>query len=89
VFFGAVPNPFNPLTSLHFDLPRDSHVDLKLYDVAGHLVRSLVSGSRPAGANKVRWNGTDNAGHAVASGTYFARLVVDGQVEIKSLTLVR
>jgi len=37
----------------------------------------------------VRWNGTDDGGHAVASGTYFARLVVDGQVEIKSLTLVR
>ena len=89
VFFGAVPNPFNPMTSLHFDLPRDSRVELKVYDVAGHLVRSLVSGSRPAGANKVPWNGTDNTGHAVASGTYFARLVVDGQVEIKSLTLVR
>ncbi len=89
VFFGAVPNPFNPMTSLHFDLPRDSRVELKVYDVAGHLVRSLISGSRPAGANKVRWNGTDDGGHAVASGTYFARLVVDGQVEIKSLTLVR
>jgi len=89
VFFGAVPNPFNPMTNLHFDLPRDSRVELKVYDVAGHLVRTLVSGSRPAGANKVRWNGTDEGGHAVASGTYFARLVVDGQVEIKSLTLVR
>ncbi len=89
VFFGAVPNPFNPMTSLRFDLPRDSRVELKVYDVAGHLVRSLVSGPRPAGANNVRWNGTDNAGHAVASGTYFARLVVDGEAEIKSLTLVR
>ena len=89
VFFGAVPNPFNPMTSLHFDLPRDSRVELKVYDVAGHLVRSLVSETRPAGANSVRWNGRDNADHAVASGTYFARLVVDGQVEIKSLTLVR
>ncbi|MCK4680871.1 carboxypeptidase regulatory-like domain-containing protein, partial [bacterium] len=89
VFFGAVPNPFNPMTSLHFSLPNDSHVDLKIYDVAGHLVRSLVSGSRSAGGNKVRWNGMDNADRAVASGTYFARLVVDDQVEIRSLTLVR
>ncbi|MCK5595977.1 MAG: hypothetical protein KAJ04_00890, partial [Candidatus Eisenbacteria sp.] len=72
VFFGAVPNPFNPMTSLHFDLPRDSRVELKVYDVAGHLVRSLVSETRPAGANSVRWNGRDNADHAVASGTYFA-----------------
>jgi hypothetical protein len=89
VFFGAVPNPFNPMTSLHFSLPSDSRVDLKIYDVAGRQVRSLVSGPRPAGANTVRWNGTDDAGHAVASGTYFARLVVGGQVEIKTLTLVR
>jgi subtilisin family serine protease len=89
VFFGAVPNPLSPETSLSFYLPRDGRVDLKIYDVAGRLVRSLVSGSRPAGANSVHWNGTDDAGRAVASGTYFARLVVDGQAEIKSLTLVR
>ncbi len=89
IFFGAAPNPFSPETNLHFSLPDEARVDLKIYDVAGRLVRSLVSGSRPAGANKVHWNGTDSAGHAVASGTYFARLVVDGHAEIKSLTLVR
>ncbi|MEE8572513.1 MAG: S8 family serine peptidase, partial [Gemmatimonadota bacterium] len=89
VFFGAVPNPFNPMTSLHFSLPSGSHVDLKIYDVAGHLVRSLVSESRAAGLNTVSWNGKDDSQHAVASGTYFARLIVDDQVEIKTLTLVR
>ena len=89
VFFGAVPNPFNPATSMQFNLSRDGRVDLKVYDVAGRLVRSLVSGSRSAGANTVNWDGKDDRGRAVASGTYFARLVVDGQAEIKSLTLVR
>jgi subtilisin family serine protease len=89
VFFGAAPNPFSPTTGLHFNLPRESRVDLRIYDVAGHLVRSLVSGSRPAGVNRVNWNGRDDADRAVASGTYFARLVVDGHVETKSLTLVR
>ena len=89
VFFGAVPNPFNPSTSLHFSLPRESHVDLKIYDVAGRLVREVVSGSRPAGRNEVRWDGKDSAGQEIASGTYFARLIVDEQIEIKSLTLVR
>jgi hypothetical protein len=89
VFFGAVPNPFNPMTSLHFRLPHDSDVGLDIYDVSGRQVRTLVSGPRPAGDNVVRWDGTDNAGHAVASGTYFARLVVDEQAEIKSMTLVR
>ncbi|MCD4690850.1 S8 family serine peptidase [bacterium] len=89
IFFGAVPNPFNPMTSLHFSIPRESRVDLKIYDVAGRLVREVVSGSRPAGPNEVRWDGRDSAGQEIASGTYFARLIVDEQVEIKSLTLVR
>lgn len=89
VFFGAVPNPFNPATALHFSLPDESRVDLRIYDVAGRLVRSLVSGPRPAGPNKVVWDGTDDSGRAVASGTYFARLVVDKQAEIRSLTLVK
>ena len=89
VFFGAVPNPFNPMTNLHFSLPRETRVDLKIYDVAGRLVRTLISGSRPAGLNEVRWNGKDDAGQEIASGTYFARLIVDEDVEIKSLTLVR
>jgi len=89
VFFGAVPNPFNPTTSLQFNLPSDARVDLTIYDVAGRVVRSLVSGDRPGGINKVRWNGQDDGGHAVASGTYFARLVVDDVVETRSLTLIR
>jgi len=88
-FVGAVPNPFNPMTKLHFSLPRDAHVDLKIYDVAGRLVRTLVTEPRPAGANEALWNGTDNASRGVASGTYFARLVVEGQATVKSLTLVR
>jgi hypothetical protein len=89
VFFGAVPNPFSPETTLRFHLPREGQVDLRVYDVAGRLVRTLAEGPRPAGANEVRWNGKDDAGHAVASGTYFARMVFGDKVEIKSLTLVR
>ena len=49
-----MPNPFGPETSLHFSLPRDGRVDLRIYDVAGRLVRKLASGSRPAGENARR-----------------------------------
>jgi len=89
IFFGAVPNPFGPSTSLQFSLPAESDVALAIYDVAGRRVRTLVSGPRPAGMNRVDWNGRDETGNAVASGTYFARLVIDDRVEVKSLTLVR
>jgi subtilisin family serine protease len=89
VFFGAVPNPFSPTTDLHFNLPAAADVELRIYDVAGRLVRTLVDGPRPGGENKVQWNGRDETGHDVASGTYFARFVVNEQASIKSVTLVR
>jgi len=84
-----VPNPFNPNTTIHYSLPADAHADLRLYDVQGRLVRTLVTGLRPAGLNEARWDGCDNSGRAVASGTYFARLQAGGQHSVKSLVLVR
>ncbi len=86
---GAVPNPFNPQTDIKFSLPRDANVQLKLYDVSGRLVRSLVSETMTAGTHSVRWTGRDDAGKSVASGTYFMRLSADGDVSVKSMVLVR
>jgi subtilisin family serine protease len=88
-FTGAVPNPFNPATHLKFSIPRDAAVSLKLYDVSGRLVRSLVNESMGAGHHEVFWNGQDQGGRSVASGTYFARLAVDGVITVKSMALVR
>ncbi len=86
---GAVPNPFNPQTDIKFSLPRDARVQLKLYDVSGRLVRSLLNESLTAGSHSVRWTGRDDAGKSVASGTYFMRLVADGETSVKSMVLVR
>jgi hypothetical protein len=86
---GAVPNPFNPQTTIHFNLPQSAHADLRLYDVQGRLVRTLVSEQRPGGLNEARWDGRDQSGRAVASGTYFARLQAGGRHSVKSLVLVR
>ena len=63
--------------------------DLRLYDVQGRLVRELVSEVRPGGLHEARWDGYDNSGRAVASGTYFARLRFGDQSRVKSLVLVR
>jgi subtilisin family serine protease len=86
---GAVPNPFNPQTVVHFALPTAQHVSLQVYDVQGRLVRELVDGTRPAGPNQARWDGRDRSGRAVASGTYFARLLAGGGPQVKSMVLVR
>ncbi len=86
---GAVPNPFNPATDIKFSLPRDAGVQLNLYDVSGRLVRTLLNESLNAGSHEARWNGKDDSGRSVASGTYFARLVVDGVNSVKAMILVR
>ncbi len=86
---GGVPNPFNPATDIKFSLPKDSAVRLEIYDLSGRLVRSLHSGVLRAGLHSVHWSGSDNQGQVVASGKFFARLLVDGQVLVRPLILVR
>jgi hypothetical protein len=76
----AIPNPFNPSTKIHFDLPRAGRVDVEIYDVGGRLVRSLEGGRLDAGAHEVAWNGKDQNGAAIGSGVYFIRLFLDGHV---------
>jgi flagellar hook assembly protein FlgD len=63
---------------MRFTLRTAGHVDLDLYDVAGHRVRQLASGSFPAGASNLRWDGADDHGNRVASGIYLLSLRADG-----------
>jgi hypothetical protein len=88
-FEGAAPNPFNPATTMRFNLPVAGHAELKLFDVQGRVVRTLIDGHRAAGQNEVRWDGRDQSGRQVASGTYYARLVAADQSSVKSLVLVK
>jgi hypothetical protein len=70
-----IPNPFNPVTTIRFDLARSDQVSLRVYDAAGRQVRTLLDTSLPAGWNhRVTWNGLDENGRRVASGVYFYRL---------------
>jgi flagellar hook assembly protein FlgD len=85
----ASPNPFNPLTTLRFDVPVAGGVHFAVYDVAGRLVRVLVAEELPAGSHQAVWDGRDSAGRAMASGSYFARLEAGGKVETVRMGLVR
>jgi subtilisin-like proprotein convertase family protein len=86
---GNAPNPFNPQTAVAFDLARGGPVRVEVFDVRGRLVRRLIDGPLPAGAQSVAWDGRDDAGRDLASGTYLARLAADGVVQMGKMLLVR
>jgi hypothetical protein len=70
---GNYPNPFNPSTTIRYELPKDASVKMEIYDVTGRKVKTLLDGSRSAGYYSVVWNGRDENGREVASGMYLYR----------------
>jgi hypothetical protein len=84
------PNPFNPATRIVYTVPRAGHLSLKVYDVRGMLVRTLVDDRVPAGADQVAvWDGTDDGGAAVSSGVYFWEARTGGEVKVGKMALVK
>jgi len=85
-----VPNPFNPATSIRFDVPSVSGVvTLRIYDVNGRLVRTLVNGALPAGRKTVGWEGLNDAGSPAATGMYFYRLTGPGFARTRKMLLLK
>jgi flagellar hook assembly protein FlgD len=83
------PNPFNPSTTIAFDLERDGIVKLQVYDMAGRLVRELGSHHYTAGRYRVVWDGCDDQGNGVASGAYFYRLQTETRTLAHKMLLVK
>jgi hypothetical protein len=83
------PNPFNPSTTIRFEIPQAGTVQLAVYDLNGRLVSTLVNGALAAGSHQVTWNGRDGSGIGVASGVYIYRLQTMGKVQNRKLTLLR
>ncbi|MCB0265918.1 MAG: T9SS type A sorting domain-containing protein, partial [Calditrichaeota bacterium] len=73
------PNPFNPTTTIPVKLATSADIRLTIFDNLGRTVRNLVDGNVSAGSHDFEWNGRNNRGEAVASGTYFYRLDINGQ----------
>ncbi|MFC1492819.1 T9SS type A sorting domain-containing protein [candidate division KSB1 bacterium] len=83
------PNPFNPTTIISFELSGKEVVSLKIYNILGQEVRSFPEKEYEQGLNKVEWNGLDDRGMAVASGTYIYRIRVRESVTSKRMTIIR
>jgi hypothetical protein len=85
----AEPNPFNARTVIRFELARAEHVWLRIYDVAGRLVRTLVDARLPAGPASATWDGTDRSSHPVRSGIYLCRISTPTFSASRKLALVQ
>ena len=78
------PNPFNPVTSIKFSLPEDQIVSLKIYNIAGQVIQTLVDGKYIAGTHAVQWNASTSA-----SGVYFYRLQAGDRSITQKMILVK
>ena len=86
---GNYPNPFNPSTAIDFGLDRADVVALDIYDISGRQVRTLLDATLGAGRHTVIWDGQDDTGRGLASGTYVARLRVGDQLTSHKLVLTK
>jgi len=83
------PNPFNPTTTIMFNLPKDSKVEIDIYNIKGQKVKSLISDDFIAGKHKLIWNGTNNFNKKVSSGIYFYRLKTNQGIINKKMLLLK
>ncbi|MCI0479455.1 T9SS type A sorting domain-containing protein, partial [Candidatus Uhrbacteria bacterium] len=84
-----VPNPFNPSTRITYELPARAAVTLRVYDVDGRLVRTIVDSVHGPGSFSAEWNGWNDRGQPVASGVYFYRLTADSRVETRKMVFLK
>jgi hypothetical protein len=83
------PNPFNPVTSIRYDIPEATNVQVSVYSLLGQKVKTLVSGAHQPGFYAVQWNGTNDQGNPVASGMYICRIHGDRFTAVKKLILMK
>ncbi len=83
------PNPFNPVTTIRYSIPRFTNVSLKIYNIEGKEIETLVNEKQSVGSYNVKWNGMNKSGEMCTSGTYFLHFETDESTQIKKMILVR
>ena len=83
------PNPFNPVTTLRYDLPEDAMVSIRIYDVMGRRVKSLVNTTQTAGYRSVRWDATNSFGEPVSAGMYIYMIQAGEFTKTKKMVLLK
>jgi flagellar hook assembly protein FlgD len=89
VLGSSYPNPSSGRATISYQLPQSGRVELCVYNLAGQLVRTLVRGERPAGANSATWDGLDDHGRRVAGGIYLYQMRTNGFTSTTKSILLR
>jgi hypothetical protein len=87
--YNAYPNPFNPVTTLRYDLPEDALVNITIYDMMGRVVSNLVSSQQNAGYKSIQWNATNNQGQPVSPGLYLYTIQAGKFRQTKKMVLLK
>jgi hypothetical protein len=89
ILSGNYPNPFNPSTTIRFDLAKKTQVSIEIFNLKGAKVRNLLNAELTAGTHRVLWNGRDDKGQMVGSGIYFYRMRAGDFTETKKMMLLK
>lgn len=85
----SYPNPFNPVTTITYDLPKKTSVNLSVYNIKGSRIATLINGSEEAGHKKTIWTGTDDFGRSVSAGVYLYRIKAGTFKQTKKMLLLK
>ena len=83
------PNPFNPTTTIQYELPENAFVNIRIYDLNGRLVNTLVNAQKSAGYKAIKWAGVDNKGKAVSAGLYLYTIEAGEFIQTKKMVLLK
>ena len=87
--YPAFPNPFNPITTLRYDLLKNSFVTIIIYDILGREVKTLMNQTQNGGYKSILWNGTNDHGHSVSAGVYLYRIQAGGYTQAKKMVFLK
>ncbi|MDY6915008.1 MAG: T9SS type A sorting domain-containing protein, partial [Candidatus Cloacimonadota bacterium] len=83
------PNPFNPITTIKFDIPQKTNVKVTVFNVKGEKVTTLVNSELNSGSHSVIWNGKDRNNNSVASGVYFYQVKTANSTAVRKIMMIK
>ena len=89
MIYNNYPNPFNPITTIRYDLLEANNVTISIHDIMGKVVKKLINTNQTSGYKTVEWNGTNDIGEIVSAGMYFYSIKTSTFIQTKKMILLK